>query len=56
VKKVEQERMGTTVPRTAQALCALEREWTKDLSLTRQRIGGKCADILSYSQQEHKCL
>jgi len=45
--------MNSTVPRTAQALCALEHEWTKDFTLTRQRIRGKCADILSYSQQEH---
>lgn len=54
VKKVEQERMSSTVPRNAQALCALEHEWTKDLTLTRQRIHGKCADIPSCNQQEHK--
>jgi hypothetical protein len=54
--KVEQERMSSTVPRTAQALYTLEHEWTKDLTLTCQRIRGKCADILSYSQQEHKFM
>jgi len=47
---VEQERTSSPVPRTAQALYALEHEWTKDLTLTRQRI----ADIMLCSQQEHK--